>query len=358
MKSKQPLDRKIRYCTTTPKNLSNAQKMFRELHAPETTLHDQNEGQNEDHRIAASMLIAGFSLEDIQIALQTKERPDPGAKLPHHYHRHLPAFDYKAADTLPLHRPCDHKIDLKPGTTPPFGPLYNMSIEELRVLHKFLVDNLKKGFIRASVSPAASPVLFAKKPGSGLRFCVDYRGLNSITIKNRYSLPLIQETLSRLSTAQFYTKLDIIAAFNHIRIAEGQEWMTAFNTQYGLFETLVMPFGLSNAPATFQARINEVLRPFLDIFCTAYIDDILIYSDDLTSHRNHVNSVLQALRDAGLHCDIKKCEFEVQEVTYLGLIISTTGVRMDPQKVQCIIDWKPPINLKDVQAFLGFSNFY
>ncbi len=137
----QPLDRKIRYSTTTPKNLSNAQKMFRELHAPETTLHGQNEGQNEDHRIAASMLIAGFSLEDIQIALQTKERPDPGAKLPHHYHRHLPAFDYKAADTLPLHRPCDHKIDLKPGTTPPFSPLYNISIEELRVLYKFLVDN-------------------------------------------------------------------------------------------------------------------------------------------------------------------------------------------------------------------------
>lgn len=127
-------------------------------------------------------------------------------------------------------------------------------------------------------------------------------------------------------------------AFNHIRISEGQEWMTAFNTRYGLFETLVMPFGLSNAPATFQARINEVLRPFLDIFCTAYIDDILIYSEDRLSHQSHVNMVLDALGKAGLHCDIKKCEFEVQEVTYLGMIISTTGVKMDPQKVQCIVD--------------------
>jgi len=133
-------------------------------------------------------------------------------------------------------------------------------------------------------------------------------------------MPLIQETLSRLSTAKFYTKLDIIAAFNHIRIKEGQEWMTAFNTRYGLFETLVMPFGLSNAPATFQTRINEVLRPFLDIFCTAYIDDILVYSDTLAEHRQHVKSVLGALRGAGLHVDIKKCEFETTEVTYLRTV--------------------------------------
>jgi hypothetical protein len=119
---------------------------------------------------------------------------------------------------------------------------------------------------------------------------------------------------------------------------EGQEWMTAFNTRYGLFETLVMPFGLSNAPATFQARINEVLRPFLDIFCTAYIDDILVFSDNLKDHRKHVRSVLKALQDAGLQLDIKKCKFEATEVTYLGMIVSTFGVKIDPSKVQCIFD--------------------
>lgn len=232
-----------------------------------------------DHRTqfkptVSDTYMAGFSLEDIQIALQTKDRPSPAKKLPVHYHHHLSVFDHKGADTLPPHRDCDHKIDLKPGTTPPHGPLYNMSVEELQVLRKYLNEQLEKGFIRASKSPAAAPVLFAKKPGGGLRFCVDYRGLNAITIKNRYSLPLLQETLAKLSNAKYYTKLDIIAAFNHIRISEGQEWMTAFNTRYGLFETLVMPFGLSNAPATFQARINEILRPYLDVFCTAYIDDI------------------------------------------------------------------------------------
>jgi len=308
--------------------------------------------------LAASLYLAGASLEDIIQALEDKQPIDPRALLPRHFHQFLPAFDVAAANTLPPHRECDHSIELKPGTIPPSGPLYNMSIEELQVLRKFLKENLDKGFIRASTSPAASPVLFAKKPGGGLRFCVDYRALNAITIKNRYPLPLLQETLSKLSTAKFYTKLDVIHAFNRIRMKEGQEWMTAFNTRYGLFETLVMPFGLSNAPATFQARINEVLRPFLDIFCTAYIDDILIFSDNLKDHRKHVCSVLQALQDAGLQLDIKKCKFETTEVTYLGMIVSTSGVKMDPLKVQCILDWQAPTTVKDVQGFLGFSNFY
>ncbi|SLM34590.1 reverse transcriptase domain protein [Lasallia pustulata] len=233
-----------------------------------------------------------------------------------------------------------------------------MSLEELKVLRKWLDDNLAKGFIRTSSLLAALPVLFAQKPGGGLYFCVDYRGLNAITIKNRYAMPLIQETLSQLSNAKYYTKLDIIAAFNTIRIKEGQEWLIPFNTHYGLFEILIMPFGLSNAPATFQARINNILRLYLDIFCTTYIDDILIYSNDLQSHCSYVYAVLQALREAGLHCNLKKCEFEVTEVVYLGMILSTSGVQMDPKKVKCIVDWQTPSKLKDVQAFLGFSNFY
>ncbi|KHJ30189.1 hypothetical protein EV44_g1969 [Erysiphe necator] len=266
----------------------------------------------------------------------------------------MSVFDCKNADVLSPHRDCDHRINLKPGTAPPHGSLYNMSVNELQVLRKYLHDQLEKELNPDIKPPATVPVLFAKNLSGGLRFCVDYRGLNAITIKNRYSLPLMQETLSRLSKAKCYTKLDIISAFNHIRIAEGQDMMTAFNTRYGLFETLVMPFGLSNAPATFQSHINEVIRPFLDIFCTYYIDDILTYSDDLTSDRTHVNVVLDALSKAKLHCDKKKFEFEVQEVTYLGKIISTTDVKTDPQKVQCIVNWTPPHCLKDVQGFLGF----
>lgn len=319
---------------------------------------DHEQEHHQRLKLAAELLLAKASLEDIRIALQPSPTVDPRTKLLPHLHEFLNVFDRAEADKLPPHRACDHKIELLPGKLPPAGPLYNMSEDELLVLRKFLDENLSKGFIRASASPAASPVLFARKPGGGLRFCVDYRALNAITIKNRYPLPLIQETLARLSKAKIYTKLDIVAAFNRIRIAEGQEYLTAFNTRYGLYETLVMPFGLTNAPATFQARINEILHPFLDVFCTAYIDDILIYSDDLVSHRGHVKLVLKALQDAGLQCDIKKCEFEVTEVIYLGMIISVDGVRMDPSKVQAIVNWEPPANVKDVQAFLGFANFY
>src|SRR5436853_1971119 len=159
---------------------------------------------------------------------------------------------------------------------------------------------LSKGFIRASFLSIAVLVIFVKKPGGGLRFCVDYRALNAITIKNRYPIPLIQETLSRLSKAKYYTKLDIIAAFNRLRIAEGDEWLTAFRTRYGLFEYLVMPFGLANAPSSFQHFVNDTLRPYLDVFCTAYIDDILVYSNNLAEHRKHVDLVLVSLKAAGL----------------------------------------------------------
>jgi RNase H-like domain found in reverse transcriptase/Reverse transcriptase (RNA-dependent DNA polymerase)/Integrase zinc binding domain/Chromo (CHRromatin Organisation MOdifier) domain/Integrase core domain len=343
--------------------LTDIQKMNRELQLQDgvTPLHPTDQQAKKlraSRQTAADMYLSGASLEDIRKALEPKTLIDPATKVPGHYHEFLKVFDQSEADKLPPHRDCDHKIELQPGTTPPHGPLYGMSEDELLVLRKFLQENLDKGFIRASTSPAASPVLFAKKPGGGLRFCVDYRALNAITIKNRYPLPLIQETLSQLSQAKYFTKLDVVAAFNRIRIKEGQEWMTAFNTRYGLFESMVMPFGLSNAPATFQARINEVLRPFLDRYCTAYIDDILIYSNDLVSHRLHVKSVLQALEAAGLQLDVKKCEFETTEVKYLGMIISTTGVQMDPEKVDCLVNWEAPINVKDVQAFLGFSNFY
>ena len=173
-----------------------------------------------------------------------------------------------------------------------WGPLYNMSREELLVLRKTLTELLDKGFIRVSSSPAAAPVLFVKKPGGGVRFCVYYRGLNRITRKDRYPLPLVYETLRNISKAKWFTKLDVIAAFHKIRINKGDEWKTAFRTPYGLYEWLVTPFGLANAPSTFQKYINWTLRQFLDNFCSAYVDDILIYSSGSKSeHQEHVRKV-------------------------------------------------------------------
>jgi hypothetical protein len=143
-----------------------------------------------------------------------------------------------------------------------------------------------------------------------------------------------------------------------IRIAEGKEWKTAFRTRYGLFESLVMPFGLTNAPASFQEFINDTLRPFLDILCTAFLEDILIYSDNLKEHKEHVTAVMTSLKEAGLYLKPEKCEFHKEEVKYLGLIVGINGIRMDSAKVEAFENWEAPEKLKEVLAFLGFANFY
>lgn len=306
------------------------------------------------------------SMKDIEKALRKKTRTDPRTKLPCHYQDFLDVFSHDAADKLPPMRGkgVDHDIELekKDGKDPqiPWGPLYNMSRDELLVLRKTLTEYLDKGFIRVSNSPAAAPVLFVRKPGGGLRFCVDYRGLNKISRKDRYPLPLIYETLQNIGKAKWFTKLDVIAAFHKIRIAEGDEWKTAFRTRYGLYEWLVTPFGLANAPSTFQRYINWALRDLLDDFCSAYVDDILIYTNgSLMEHQDHVRKVLVRLRDAGLQLDIDKCEFEVKETRYLGFVVSAgKGIKMDPAKVKAIEQWEAPKTATAVRSFLGFANFY
>lgn len=311
--------------------------------------------------------IFAASLADIEKMLKPKVHSDPRLKLPAHYHKYLDVFDRKQADTLPPLRGegIDHNIELvkdKDSKDPevPYGPLYQMPRDELLVLRKMLTEYLDKGFIRVSNSPAAAPVLFARKPGGGLRFCVDYRALNQLTRKDRYPLPLINETLERIGKATWFTKLDVIAAFHRIRIAEGKEWMTAFRTRYGLFEWLVTPFGLANAPSTFQKYINWVLRDYLDEFVSAYIDDVLVFTTgSLRKHREHVSKVLGKLHQAGLQIDIDKCEFETQSTKYLGFIIKAgEGVSMDPEKVKAILEWEAPRSVKGVRSFLGFANFY
>ena len=278
--------------------------------------------------------------------------------VPADYHEFLLLFKKAVADTLLPHHPYDHKITLKEGFTPPYGPLYLLSRFELQALREWLNKNLSKGFIRTSSSPAGTPILFVKKPSGGLRLCVDYQGLNEGTVKNRYPLPLIRETLMRLSKAQYYTILDVRSAYNLLWVAEGDEWKPAFRTHYRLYESLVMPFGLTNAPADFQRFINDVLHPFLDVFCTAYLDDILVYSETLEEHRIHVKRILIVLSEAGLHLTLEKCHFHQTEVKYLRLIITADGVKMDPAKVQAVVGWESPRNLHDIRAFLGFANFY
>lgn len=317
----------------------------------------------------SSVQIFAASMSDIEKALRPKMQPsieEIKKMLPEVYSSYANVFNPKEATNLPPHRPgIDHEIPLEKDENGkekqvPWGPLYNMSHDELLVLRKELTSLLDKEFIQQSKSSAAAPVLFAKKPGGGLRFCVDYRGINAITKKDRYPLPLIKETLNALNAAKWLTKLDVSAAFHKIRIAEGEEWKTAFRTRYGLFEWKVCPFGLTGSPATFQRYINWVLREYLDDFCSAYVDDILIFSTgDLQDHREKVKKILQKLMNHGLHLDISKCEFETKCTKYLGYIVEVgVGIKMDPAKVNAISEWKSPTNVKSVRSFLGFANYY
>jgi len=197
-----------------------------------------------------------------------------------------------------------------------------------------------------------------KKNDGSLRMCVDYRGLNKITIKNRHPLPLISGLLEQLGEAKIYTKIDLRRAYNLVRVKAGDEWKTTFRTRYGHFEYNVMPFGLTNAPAIFQHLMNDVFREYLDKFVVCYLDDILIYSKNVEEHEGHVKLVLQKLRDAGLYAKLEKCVFHQPKVEFLGYIISDKGLLMDRKKVQAVIDWAIPKTIRDVQCFLGFANFY
>ena len=310
--------------------------------------------------------IMKVTMSDIEKALRPKKTVDPKRKLPKQYWPWLDVFSQRLADKLPEHRAgIDHQIPLRKDeqgkeVSPPYGPLYGMNQDELLVLRKTLTDLLDKNYIRVSNSPAASPILLVRKPGGGIRFCVDYRGLNELTVKDRYPLPLIKETLRNMAQARWFTKLDIIAAFHKIRVSDGEEWKTAFRTRYGLYEWLVTPFGLTGAPATFQRYINQVLQDYLDEFVSAYVDDIIIYSSSSRDdHRVKVQQVLKKLLKAGLQCDIEKSEFEQTSVKYLGFIVRAgEGISVDPKKVEAIQSWEAPQSVKDVRSFLGFANFY
>ena len=306
--------------------------------------------------------VSAASVSDIEKTLAVKEDMTDEKilqRLPYELHEFLDVFQKRRADELPPLRPgVDHHIKIENGVKElPFKRPYPMTRDELEVVRRYVNEHLEKGFIRTSSSSTAAPVLLAHKPGGGLRFCVDYRALNAITEKMRYPIPRVSETLSRLSKSEIYTKLDVISAFNRIRVREGDEHLTAFTTRFGQFEYLVMPFGLCNAPATFQSFINDSLREYLDDCCTAYIDDILIYGSR-EEHLQRVKQVLKKLREANLQLDIRKCEFMQTEVKYLGLIISNRGVRMDPEKLEAIKGWRSPTSQRDVRSFIGFASFY
>jgi RNase H-like domain found in reverse transcriptase/Reverse transcriptase (RNA-dependent DNA polymerase)/Integrase zinc binding domain len=281
-------------------------------------------------------------------------------RVPAHYHEYRDVFDKKDFDQLLERRIWDHVIELTPDFKPIDCKIYPLSPKEQPILQEFIEENLRTGRIWPSKSLNASPFFFGMKPdGSGLRLIQDYRKLNEFTIKNRYPLPLIREIIDKLKGVKYFTKLDVRWGFNNVRIHEGNEWKAAFRTNLELFEPIVMFFGLTNSPATFQTMMNHILKDLINEGKVAvYLDDILIFTKDLIEHRKIVNRVLQILRENKLSLKPQKCKFEKEEMRYLGMIIGHGEVRMDPAKVAAVAKWPTPKSKKEVQQFLGFANYY
>jgi transposase InsO family protein len=280
-------------------------------------------------------------------------------RLPPVYGDYKDVFSKTESDKLPIHREYDHKIVLESPLPSSYSPLYRQSTEELQVLKQYILDNLDKGFIEhAGQVPFASPILFVKKPDGGLRLCIDYRKLNNITRKDAYPIPRIDELLTRVTGKKWFTKLDIRQAFNRIQMSTESEEYTAFQTKYGTYKTKVLPFGLTNGPATYQRYMNDVLIEYLDEFCMAYLDDILIYSNSQEEHKRQVKLVLNRLREAGLQVDIRKSEFSVQRTKFLGYILTTQGLEIDPDKVAPLKNWSRPTTVTGLKSYLGFCGFY
>ncbi|XP_051727379.1 differentially expressed in FDCP 8 homolog isoform X1 [Ctenopharyngodon idella] len=278
--------------------------------------------------------------------------------IPSCYQELQEVFSKTRATQLPPHRPWDCAIDLLPNAIPPKSKVCPLSRPESQAMEEYIEEALNSSFIRPSTSPAAAGFFFIDKKDGGLHPCIDYRGLNNVTVKFRYPLPLVPAALEQLREAKIYTKLDLKSAYNLIRIKEGDEWKTAFLTTSGHYEYQVMPYGLANAPAVFQSFINKIFKDILNKYVVAYIDDILIYSKSEEEHKGHVRTVLTRLLENQLYVKAEKCEFHVQRTSFLGYNVSHQGVEMDNSKITAVTEWPQPTTVKELQRFLGFANFY
>ncbi|KAK3566681.1 hypothetical protein QTP86_003194 [Hemibagrus guttatus] len=281
-----------------------------------------------------------------------------GGHLPRQYTDFQEVFSEERAARLPRHQVWDCAIDLLPNASLPKGRIYPLSLLESKAMEEYIETSLAAGHIRPSTSPAAAGFFFVGKKDGGLRPCIDYRGLNAVTVRYPYPLPLVPAALEQLRGARVFTKLDLHSAYNLVRIREGDEWKTAFHTTHGHYEYCVMPFGLTNTPAIFQALINEVFRDLLGRGVIDYIDDILVYSTSMEEHVRQVQEVLARLQQHHLYVKLEKCEFHRPMVTFLGYVISHQGVEMDMVKVRAVKEWHAPSTVRELQRFLGFANFY
>ena len=258
---------------------------------------------------------------------------------------------------LPPTRPEDHRIDLIPGSSPPNLSPYRVSLAQQEEIMKQVQDLLEKGLIQPSSSPYCSPVLLVQKKDGTFRMCIDYRSLNKITIKNRFPIPRIDDIMDKLGGATIFSRIDLKSGYHQIRMVPEDVHKTAFKTAFGLYEFLVMPFGLTNAPATFNLLMNRIFQPYRT-FTGVFFDDVLIFSRFEDEHTQHLQIIFNELRQHKLCINVKKSEFFLTEIHYLGHIVSHNTIRMDPAKIKAIVEWPDLRTVHDVRSFLGLCSYY
>ncbi len=279
-------------------------------------------------------------------------------KLFSEYHDYLDVFDRAMIDQLSLHRFYDHKIELIDEEMFSRSRLYQMFNHKLQKIKKYLIKHLNKEFIFFSFASYVSFILFIEKKDESLRFCVDYRKLNALIKWNRYSLSLIDETLARIQESKYLTRLNIIVAFNKLRMHSDSEDLTIFITSFDFYKYHVMSFKLINGSTFYQHYMNDVLFDYLHQFCQIYLDDIIIYSKTLKKHKRHVRLVLHRLRETDLQMNINKCKFHVQKIFFLRLLLFIEELKINLRKVQAVVEWSTSTNLIQMQFFVNFCNFY
>ncbi|GKA02263.1 putative reverse transcriptase domain-containing protein [Tanacetum coccineum] len=259
---------------------------------------------------------------------------------------------------LPLARPVEFQIDLIPGAAPVARAPYRLAPSKMKELSEQLQELSDKGFIRPSSSPWGAPVLFVKKKDGSFRMCIDYRKLNKMTVKNHYPLSRIDDLFDQLQGSSIYSKIDLRLGYHQFRVREQDIPKTAFRTRYGHYEFQVMPFGLTNTPAVFMDLMNRVCKPYLDKFVIVFIDDILIYSKDKKEHEEHLKAILELLKKEKLYAKFSKCEFWIPKVQFLGHVIDSRGIHVDPAKIESIKDWASPKTPTEIRQFLGLAGYY
>jgi len=279
-------------------------------------------------------------------------------KLLSEYHDYLDIFDRAMIDQLSLHCFYDHKIELINKEMSSQSKLYQMFNHKLQKIKKYLIEHLNKEFIFFSFASYISLILFIKKKDDSLRFCINYRKLNALIKRNRYSLSLIDETLAHIQESKYLIRLNIIVAFNKLHMHSDNEDLTIFIIFFDSYKYHVMLFKLINESTFYQHYMNNVLFKYLHQFCQIYLDDIIIYSKILKKHKQHVRLILNKLWEADLQINIDKCKFHVQKIIFLELLMSIEKLKMNSQKMQAVVDWSTLNNLTQMQFFIDFCNFY